>query len=61
MALPIVALLLLSNRPRWRIGRYFYDTKGMEFTLLWIVAAFYFLVRGGGTISVDHLVFGVEF
>jgi hypothetical protein len=28
---------------------------GLEFTLLWTVAAFYFLVRGGGAISVDHL------
>jgi hypothetical protein len=34
---------------------------GLEFTLLWTVAAFYFLVRGGGPISVDYLMMGREF
>jgi hypothetical protein len=34
---------------------------GFEFTLLWTVAAFYFLVHGGGVISIDHLVVGREF
>jgi hypothetical protein len=28
---------------------------GLEFTLMWTVAALYFLVHGGGAISVDHL------
>jgi len=27
---------------------------------MWTLAAFYFLVHGGGTISVDHLLLGKE-
>jgi uncharacterized membrane protein YphA (DoxX/SURF4 family) len=37
------------------------EQDGLEFTLLWTLAAFYFLVHGGGAISVDHLVTGREF
>ena len=29
---------------------------GLEYTLMWTVATFYFLVRGGGPISLDHLI-----
>jgi uncharacterized membrane protein YphA (DoxX/SURF4 family) len=28
----------------------------MEYTLMWTVAVFYFLIRGAGTISLDHLI-----
>lgn len=60
-ALPIVVLLIMSNVPRWKNGGYFYDTKGMEYTLLWAAAALYFLARGGGPISFDHAVLGWQF
>jgi putative oxidoreductase len=59
-ACPIVMFLVVTDYERWRVGGFFWNKMGLEFTLLWTVAAFYFLVRGGGVISVDHLVIGRE-
>jgi putative oxidoreductase len=61
VALPIVIFLIVSNYERWRVGGYFWNKAGLEYTLLWTLAAFYFLVHGGGSISVDHLLIGREF
>jgi putative oxidoreductase len=55
-ALPIFLFLLVSNVERWRIGGYFWNTQGLEYTLMWTAGAFYFLVHGGGAISLDHLI-----
>jgi uncharacterized membrane protein YphA (DoxX/SURF4 family) len=41
---------------RWRVGKYFWNQLGMEYTLMWTVGTFYFLIRGGGPISFDHLI-----
>jgi putative oxidoreductase len=60
-ALPIIVFLFVSNYERWRVGGFFWNKMGLEFTLMWTAAALYFLVHGGGTISVDHLLFGREF
>ena len=60
-ALPIVVFLIVSNYERWRVGGFFWNKVGLEFTLMWNVAALYFLVRGGGAISVDHLLIDREF
>jgi putative oxidoreductase len=60
-ACPIVVFLIVSNCERWRVGGFFWNKMGLEFTLLWTVAALYFLVHGGGTISVDHFLIGREF
>ena len=60
VALPIVIFLIVSNYERWRVGGYFWNRTGLEYTLMWTVAAFYFLVRGGGTLSLDHLLIGSE-
>lgn len=57
-ALPIVLFLIVSNVERWRIGRYFWNQLGLEYTLMWTIAAFYFLVHGGGAYSLDHFLFG---
>jgi putative oxidoreductase len=59
-AVPIVIFLLVSNYERWRVGGYFWNKTGLEYTLMWTVAAFYFLVHGGGAISLDRLVMGRE-
>jgi putative oxidoreductase len=59
-ALPVVLFLLVSNVERWRVGKYFWNQLGLEYTLMWTVAALYFLVHGGGLYSVDHLL-GREF
>jgi putative oxidoreductase len=54
-AVPIVLFLLVSNVERWRVGGYFWNRLGLEYTLMWTVAAFYFLVHGGSLYSIDTL------
>jgi putative oxidoreductase len=54
-AVPVVLFLAASCVERWRVGRYFWNTLGLEYTLLWAIAALYFLVHGGGAISLDRL------
>jgi len=61
VALAIVVFLLVSNIERWRVGGYFWNTKGLEYTLLWTIAAFYFLIHGGGAWSLDRWLIGREF
>ncbi len=57
-AVPIVIFLLVSCIERWRVGRYFWNTQGIEYTLMWAVGSLYFLVHGGGTYSFDYLLLG---
>jgi putative oxidoreductase len=61
VAVPIVIFLIVSNFERWRVGKYFWNQLGLEYTLMWTVAALYFLVHGGGVYSLDHLLLGREF
>ena len=60
-AVPVVLFLLVSNIERWRVGKYFWNELGLEYTLMWTVAALYFLVHGGGVYSLDRLIIGREF
>jgi putative oxidoreductase len=60
-AVPIVIFLIVSNYERWRVGGYFWNKTGLEYTLMWTLCALYFLVRGAGAISLDHLLIGREF
>jgi putative oxidoreductase len=55
-ALPVFLFLLVSNFERWRVGGYFWNTQGLEYTLMWTAATFYFLAHGAGTISLDHVI-----
>ena len=57
---PLVLFLIVTNFERWRVGRYFWNKLGVEYTLMWLVATFYFLIHGGGLYSLDHLI-GREF
>jgi putative oxidoreductase len=59
-AVPIFIFLAVSNVERWRVGGYFWNTLGLEYTLMWAVAAFYFLVHGGGLYSLDYFLIGRE-
>jgi putative oxidoreductase len=59
VAVPIFILLALSVAAHWRDG-WFWNTLGIEYPLLWTACALYFLVHGGGAISVDRLI-GWEF
>jgi putative oxidoreductase len=56
VALAILIFLLVTNFERWRVGKYFWNQLGLEYTLMWTIATFYFVVHGGGAISLDHLV-----
>ncbi|HEY7300987.1 MAG TPA: DoxX family protein [Xanthobacteraceae bacterium] len=55
-AVPIVIFLMVADVERWRVGRYFWNQLGLEYTLMWTIAALYFFVHGGGRISLDHLI-----
>jgi putative oxidoreductase len=59
VCLPIAILLALSVVAHWRDG-WFWNTLGIEYPLLWTACALYFLINGGGAISLDRLV-GWEF
>ena len=53
--------LIVTNFERWRVGKYFWNQLGLEYTLMWTIAAMYFLVNGGGAYSLDRLLLGREF
>jgi putative oxidoreductase len=55
VAAVIVVFLLVANVERWRVGKYFWNQLGLEYTLMWTIAAFYVLVHGGGLYSLDHV------
>jgi putative oxidoreductase len=57
-AVPIVLFLIVACYERWRVGGYFWNVLGLEYTLMWTIAALYFLVHGGGVYSLDYLLFG---
>jgi len=59
-AVPVVLFLLVTNVERWRVGRYFWNQLGLEYTLMWTIAAIYVLVHGGGAFSFDALLFGAS-
>ncbi len=59
VCIPILVLLVLSVVAHWRDG-WFWNTLGIEYPLLWAACAFYFLVNGGGPLSLDRLI-GVAF
>jgi putative oxidoreductase len=54
-AVPVVIFLAVSCRERWHKGGWFWNTQGLEYTLMWTIAAAYFLVHGGGMYSLDFL------
>ena len=60
-AVPLVLFLLVTNIERWRVGRYFWNQLGLEYTLMWTIAALYVLAHGGGAYSLDNLLFGGAF
>src|SRR5437899_9197806 len=51
----IMIFLIVSNYERWRVGGYFWNKTGLEYTLLSTVVVFNLLVHGGGASCVDHL------
>jgi putative oxidoreductase len=55
VAAVVLLFLLVTNVERWRIGRYFWNDRGLEYTLMWTIAAFVVLVHGGGLYSLDRV------
>jgi putative oxidoreductase len=60
VAAAILVFLLVANVERWRVGKYFWNKLGLEYTLMWFIATFYVFVHGGGAYSLDRLI-GREF
>jgi putative oxidoreductase len=59
VAAVVLAFLLVANVERWRVGRYFWNQLGLEYTLMWAITTFWVLVHGGGRFSLDYL-FGLH-
>ena len=59
VSIPIFILLALSVYEHRKFG-WFWNTQGAEYPLIWAMASLYFLVNGGGVLSLDHLI-GWEF
>jgi putative oxidoreductase len=60
VAAVVLVFLLVANVERWRVGKYFWNQLGLEYTMMWTIATFYVLIHGGGLYSLDH-VFGLAF
>ena len=58
VAAVVLTFLLVTNVERWRVGRYFWNQLGLEYTLMWTVATFYVLISGPGPYSLDRI-FGI--
>ena len=53
-ALVATLFLTVACFERWRVGKWFWNQLGMEYTLLWAIGAFWVLTHGGGIYSLDH-------
>ena len=60
MALPLLLLLAASAYDHAKYDGYFWNRTGLEYPAMWTLGALYFLVNGGGAISLDRLL-GFEF
>ena len=60
MALPLFVLLALSAWDHGKYDGWFWNKSGFEYPAMWAIGVLYFLINGGGSISLDHLI-GFEF
>jgi putative oxidoreductase len=58
VAAVVLIFLIVANVERWRVGKYFWNQLGLEYTLMWTIAVFYVFVHGGGLYSLDHVIGG---
>jgi putative oxidoreductase len=61
MALPLFLLMALSAYDHAKYDGWFWNKMGVEYPAMWAIGALYFLINGGGPISLDHLLLGFEF
>jgi len=59
-ALPIFVFLALSAAAHGKADGYFWTVHGAEYPLVWAAIVLFFLIHGGGALSLDHLVLGIE-
>ena len=55
VSVPIFILLAMSVYDHTRDG-WFWNVRGVEYPLIWSLAALHFLVNGGGPFSLDRLI-----
>jgi putative oxidoreductase len=60
-ALPVFVLLALSAYDHARYDGYFWNRSGVEYPAMWAAGALYFLIAGGGPLSLDRWLIGWEF
>ena len=60
MALPMFVLMALSAYDHAKNDGYFWNKVGVEYPAMWATGILYFVIHGGGAISLDHLI-GWEF
>ena len=60
MALPLFLLMALSAYDHLKYDGWFWNKMGFEYPAMWALGVLYFLINGGGLISLDHLL-GFEF
>ena len=53
-ALVATIFLAVACLERWRVGKWFWNKLGVEYTLLWAIAAFHVLIAGPGQFSLDR-------
>jgi len=59
VSVPVFILLVLSIREHGRFG-WFWNKQGCEYPVIWAAGSLYFLLNGGGPVSLDRLI-GWEF
>ena len=55
MALPLFLLMALSAYDHGKYDGWFWNKMGFEYPAMWAIGVLYFLINGGGLISLDHL------
>ena len=55
MALPLFLLMALSAYDHGKYDGWFWNKMGFEYPAMWALGVLYFLINGGGLISLDHL------
>ncbi len=53
VAVPILIFLLTAITYHWQFG-FYWNARGIEYPLFWSIVVLHFLVRGGGTLSIDN-------
>ena len=56
----LFALMALSAYDHGKYDGWFWNKSGFEYPAMWAIGVLYFLINGGGLISLDHLI-GFEF